>query len=70
MERLPQRAGAKRVLSPEHQRWLAKRIKEKPDATLQELQGGLSEEKEVIVSLTTVCRELKELRLGVKKNVE
>lgn len=70
LERLPQRAGAKRALSQEDQRWLAKRIKEKPDATLQELQEGLSEEKEVDVSLTTVCRELKELRLGVKKSVE
>ena len=68
LERLPQRAGAKRALSNEHQKWLAKAIKENADATLQELQDALSSEKNLDVSLPTLCRELQILRLVVKKN--
>ncbi len=68
VERLPPRAGAKRILSAAHQGFLAKRIKEKPDATLAELQENLQATKKVSVSLATVSRELQALRLGRKKN--
>jgi transposase len=68
LERLPQRAGAKKILSPPHRDWLAKHVKENPDATLAELQKGLRQQKQVSVSLPTLCRELQALRLGRKKN--
>ncbi|HEV8157890.1 MAG TPA: IS630 transposase-related protein [Pyrinomonadaceae bacterium] len=38
LERLPQRAGAKKALSATHHRYLAQQIKEQPDTTLAELQ--------------------------------
>lgn len=68
LERLPQRAGAKRALASEHQKWLAKVIKEQPDATLRELQDALAEEQHVEVSLPTLCRALQILRLPLKKS--
>ena len=68
LERLPSRAGAKRVLSETHRRWLAKQVKEKPDATLSELQEGLQASRKVSVSRATVGRELQGLRLRRKKN--
>lgn len=68
LERLPQRAGAKKILSPAHRDWLAKLVKENPDATLAELQERLLSQKDVSVSLPTLCRQLQALRLGRKKN--
>lgn len=68
LERLPQRAGVKRKLSPAHRKWLAKQVKEQPDATLIELQAGLLEQKKIQVSPATVSRQLAELGLPRKKN--
>ena len=69
LECLPQRAGAKRVLSAPHRKWLARQIKDQPDTTLAELQERLSKEQQVSVSPATVCRELQELGLPRKKRV-
>jgi transposase len=66
--RLPQRAGAKPILSKSHRHWLAKQIKDIPDATLAELQERFGQEKHVSISAVTVCRELKALRLPRKKS--
>jgi transposase len=68
LERLPSRAGAKKVLSEVHRRWLSKQMKEQPDATLVELQEGLQKTQQVRVSRATVSRELKGLRLPRKKS--
>lgn len=68
LKRLPPCAGAKRLLSEAHRQWLRKQIKERPDATLFELQTSLSVEKFVSVSPATLSRELRQLRLGRKKN--
>jgi transposase len=68
LERLPQRAGAKKVLNRTHRVWLAKQIKEQPDATLLELQTSLLEKRQKSVSPATLSRELQQLRLGRKKN--
>ena len=68
VERLPQRAGAKPILSEPHRKWLAKQIKDIPDATLAELQERLAQEKHVVISTATVCRELQALRLPRKKS--
>jgi transposase len=68
LERLPHRAGAKKRLSKSDRRWLAKQIKETPDITLQELTEKLLSERDKQVSLSTICRELKDLRLRLKKN--
>ena len=66
--RLPHRAGAKKVLKATHRQWLAKQIKEKPDATLVELQTNLLENRRVSVSPATISRELRQLRLPRKKS--
>jgi len=68
LERLPQRAGAKKVLNRTQRLWLAKQIKEQPDATLVELQTSLLEQQQQSVSPATLSRELQQLRLGRKKN--
>ncbi len=67
LKRLPTRAGAKKVLSEPQRLWLAQKVKQQPDATLAELQENLLQTKQVSVSASTVCRELKQLRLGRKK---
>ena len=67
LERLPQRAGAKKKLSDSQRKWLGLQVKATPDATLSELQEQLGEEKTVQVSQSTVCRELQALRLPRKK---
>ncbi len=69
LERLPHKAGAKKRLSDKDRRWLAQQIKETPDLTLQELQEKLLTKKNISVSLATICRELKALRLPQKKNL-
>ncbi len=68
LERLPTRAGAKKILSDQHRRFLAMQIKKNPDATLVELQESLQAQKKVRVSQTTVSRELEKLGLPRKKN--
>lgn len=68
LEPLPPRAGAKKILSEPHRRFLAVQIKEQPDATLLELQASLQAKKKVRVSVATVSRELRELGLPRKKN--
>jgi transposase len=67
-ERLPQRAGAKPILSAPQRTWLAKQIHDLPDATLAELQERFAQEKHVALSVATVCRELKALGLPRKKS--
>jgi transposase len=47
LERLPQRAGAKKVLTVPHRTWLARQIQTQPDATLAELQGRLAQAQQV-----------------------
>ena len=68
LKRLPSRAGAKKVLEPKHCQWLAKQVKEQPDATLRELQTGLLERQAISVSRATVSRELRRMRLPRKKS--
>ena len=68
LKRLPSCAGAKKVLEPKHRQWLAKQIKEQPDATLTELQTGLLERQTISVSRATVSRELREMGLPRKKS--
>jgi transposase len=68
LARLPQRAGAKKILSASHRRWLARQIADQPDATLGELQERVAKEKPVSVSPATVCRALQELQLLRKKS--
>lgn len=67
VERLPQGAGAKPILSKAHRTWLAKQIRAIPDATLAEVQEKFRQEKHVSISTATVCRELQALRLRRKK---
>ena len=66
--RLPQRAGAKKLLSDCQRQWLARQIKATPDLTLSEVQEQLEAEQHVQVSQATVCRALQALRLGRKKS--
>lgn len=68
LQRLPARAGAKKVLTEANRRWLSKQVAEQPDATLAELQEGLQTSRKVAVSRATVSRELRELRLPRKKS--
>ena len=68
LERLPSRAGAKKMLSEAHRRWLSKQVKEKPDATLNELREGLQASRKVVISRATVSRELQVMRLPRKKS--
>jgi transposase len=68
LERLPQRAGAKQVLTVSHRKWLAGQIKHTPDSTLAELQVGLAKAKHVLGSPATVCRVLQAWRLPRKKS--
>ena len=68
LERLPARAGAKKLLSEEHRRWLRKQIKAKPDATLVELQTSLLQDRGVSISPATLSRELTNLGLPRKKS--
>jgi transposase len=68
LERLPQGAGAKKVLTVPHRAWLARQVKERPDATLAELQERLAQEQRVQVSPATICRALQAARLPRKKS--
>ncbi len=68
LERLPPRAGAKKILSLAHLNFLAQQIKKQPDATLAELQEDLQVRRKISVSPATLSRELQMLRLPRKKN--
>ena len=68
LERLPQRAGAKKVLSDIQRSFLAQQIKKQPDATLAELQEDWQIKEQVTVSAATVSRELRALGLPRKKS--
>jgi transposase len=68
LERLPQRAGAKKALSDTHRKWMVQQVKARPDVTLGELQEQLTKEQRKRVSQSTVCRELQALRLPRKKS--
>jgi transposase len=68
MERVPQHAGAKPILSAPQRPWLAKQSHELPDATLAELQQRFAQKKHVALSAATVWRELKTWRLPRKKS--
>jgi transposase len=68
VERLPQRAGAKPILSESQRTWLAKQIHDLPDAPLAELQERVVQEKHGTLSVATVCREWKAWGLPRKKS--
>ncbi len=68
VERLPQRAGAKKIFSDAQRKWLGLQVKATPDVTLSERQEQLATEKRGQVSQATVCRELQALRLPRKKS--
>lgn len=68
LERLPQRAGAKKALSENERAWLATQVELTPDATLAELQETLAARKNRLVSTATICRELQAMRLVRKKS--
>ena len=58
-----QRYGPRRKLEP-HVHTLAALIQAQPDRTLAELQEALG----IPVSVPTICRAVKQLRLTIKKN--
>jgi transposase len=60
---LPHRGGPQPKLGEEHLQRLRELVREKSDATLEELRGRLG----APVSLMTVCRALQGLRLPLKK---
>lgn len=64
IEPLPHRSGPKPKLSETHLECLRELVREKSDATLEELRGRLA----ASVSLMTICRALKRLRLPLKKS--
>ena len=63
-EALPPNSGAKPKLSESDLELLRQKVHEHPDATLEELKDltGFS------VSIATICRALKKLKLSLKKN--
>jgi len=64
IEPLRHRSGPKPALNEENLQHLRELVREKSDATLEELRGRLA----VRVSVMTVCRALKQLRLPLKKS--
>ena len=64
IEPLPHRGGPKPKLDEAKLRRLAELVREKSDATLEELRGRLG----APAGIMTICRALKRLRLPVKKN--
>ena len=62
------RGGQPKRLSEKHRKWLLKTVLATPDITLSELQERLSHEKDLAVSVSTVCRELQALNLRRKKS--
>jgi len=62
------RGGQPKRLSEEHRKWLLKTVLARPDITLGELQERLGGEKNLAVSVPTLCRELRALNLRRKKS--
>ena len=58
--------GPKRVL-PEHVSFLYAQVKRQPDITLTEFCSRIARELHLVVSPSTVCRELQRMRLPRKK---
>lgn len=66
---LPHRGGNPRKLTKKEDRLLQKKVKERRDVSLLELQEYLETEAEVAVSLNTISRALNRLGLPRKKRV-
>jgi transposase len=62
------RGGQPRRLSDQDRKWLLKTVLAQPDITLGELQKRLQSEKNLTVSVPTLCRELRALNLRRKKS--
>lgn len=62
------RGGQPKRLTDEHRKWLLKTVLAEPDITLGELQERLLAEKNLSVSVPTLCRELRALNLRRKKS--
>ena len=62
------RGGQPKRLSEKHRKWLLKTVLATPDITLGELQERLHSQKNLRVSVPTVCRELRALNLRRKKS--
>jgi len=64
IEPMVHHGGPKPKLNEDHLNRLSELVREKPDATLEELRGRLG----APVSVMTLCRALKRLRLPLKKS--
>ncbi len=64
---LPHGGGGQRLCNQPAQDVVCRRVKEQPDATLEELCEGLLEEQGIQISVATMCTELKRLDLRRKK---
>ena len=64
IEPRPHRGGPKPKLSEGHLERLRELVREKPDATLEELRGRLG----APAGIMTLCRALRRLRLPLKKS--
>lgn len=61
--------GSSPLLNESHLALLRAAVETRPDATLEELQGFIAAECQVVVSIPTVCRVLQQLDLPRKKKV-
>lgn len=69
MERvLPARRGRKRKVTPEMEQWVGQTIRERPDITLAELQGMLSQKQQLELSIGALWNLVDRLGLRFKKN--
>ncbi len=62
------RGGQPKRLTDEHRKWLLKTVVAEPDITLGELRERLLAEKNLSVSVPTLCRQLRALNLRRKKS--
>ena len=62
------RGGQPKRLTDKHRKWLLKTVLAEPDITLGELQERLLGEKNLRVSVPTLCRALQALNLRRKKS--
>jgi transposase len=63
----PHGGGYPARLLPRHEKLLRSRVRQRQDATLEELRAHLEEQAEISVSVSTVSRSLIRLGLGRKK---
>lgn len=63
----PHGGGYPARLLPRHEKLLRSRVRQRKDATLEELRAHLEEQAELSVSVSTVSRSLIRLGLGRKK---